>query len=340
MKSSSLFADRTDAATQLAERLREYQGRKPLILAIPRGAVPMGRILAEQLGGELDVLLVHKLGAPFNPEFAIGSIDETGHTYFTSSFEDDSGALIEQLKSRQLAELKARRIRYTPFAPPIEPVGRVAIVVDDGLATGATMMAALHAVRRKKPAELVCAVPVAAADSMERIEPLADKVVCLHVMQHFGAVSRYYRHFSQVEDDEVTRILVAARKQGTEPAQAQPEDETRIETSRPVTEDESSTHEKESHMPMLTPGPQKGQTGRYIIRSEDPAQVNELIEKIRQDPAIEVQDVIGPAGQPHTVVASMPHEKARLLEGDLAQAKVRTTIEPDRPLSLFDNNEG
>ncbi|HEX7646139.1 MAG TPA: phosphoribosyltransferase family protein [Noviherbaspirillum sp.] len=216
MGSSRVFSDREDAAGQLAERLQEYRGRNPLILAIPRGAVPMGEVLAERLEGELDVVLVHKLGAPFDPEFAIGSIDEDGWTYLATDFEDDSGGLIEQVKSRQLSVLKARRAKYTPFAPPISPEGRIAIVVDDGLATGATMIAALHAVRQRKPAELICALPVAASDSLAKVEALADKTVCLHSIPHFGAVSLYYRHFSQVEDEDVASILAAARKQAAD----------------------------------------------------------------------------------------------------------------------------
>jgi len=203
------FTDRGAAAEALATHLQEYQGRNPLILAIPRGAVPMGKVLAERLDGELDIVLVHKLGAPFDPEFAIGAIDETGWTYLSSDVEDDESRLIEQVKSRQLDALKKRRALYTPFTHAVDPKDRIVIVVDDGLATGATMIAALHAVRAKKPAELVCAVPVAASDSLEKAAALADKVVCLHASRHFGAVSQYYRHFTTVEDEDVIRILAA-----------------------------------------------------------------------------------------------------------------------------------
>lgn len=206
------FKDRIDAAEALAERMQEYRGRNPLILAIPRGAVPMGKVLAERLNGELDIVLVHKLGAPFNPEFAIGAIDESGWTYLSPAVEmlGETNQIIEHLKSRQLEALKKRREEYTPFAHPVDPKGRVVIVVDDGLATGATMIAALHAVRAKEPAELVCAVPVAATDSLETVRPLADKVVCLHASPHFGAVGQYYWHFAPVTDEEVTTILASA----------------------------------------------------------------------------------------------------------------------------------
>lgn len=209
MPSESSFADRAEAAEALALALDAYRGRNPLILAIPRGAVPMGKILAERLNGQLDIVLVRKLGAPFNPECAIGAIDETGWIYLNPYAQEagEMNGFIEREKSRQLALLKARRAQYTPLRHPVDPAGRIAIVVDDGLATGATMIAALHAVRARKPAELVCAVPVAAPDSLARAASFADQVVCLQTPENFAAVSQFYRHFTQVEDDEVTRIL-------------------------------------------------------------------------------------------------------------------------------------
>lgn len=212
MNESEIFTDRIDAAEQLAASLQEYQDRHPLILAIPRGAVPMGKIIAERLHGELDIVLAHKLASPFNPEFAIGAIDETGWTYLSPTTEEDEDtvAMTEKIRERQLAELRQRRARYTPFMRPIDPQGRVVIVVDDGLATGATMIAALHAVRGRQPAELICAIPVAASDSLEKIEPLVNKVVCLHETWQFGAISQFYALFSQVEDEEVAHILASA----------------------------------------------------------------------------------------------------------------------------------
>lgn len=206
-----MFDDRNDAARQLAKKLTAYKGKHPLVLAIPRGAVPMGRTLAEALEGELDVVLVRKLGAPGNPELAVGAIDETGWAYI-ADYAGEVGAdaaYLSREKQRQLETLRKRRAQYTPHRHPVDPAGRIAIVVDDGLATGATMMAALHSVRAKSPARLVCAVPVASPDSLEKVRPHADEIVCLHTPWSFQAVGQFYRTFQQVEDEEVMALLGA-----------------------------------------------------------------------------------------------------------------------------------
>jgi len=200
------FADRSDAARQLAEVLAVYRGEHPLILAIPRGAVPMGAELAKLLGGELDVVLVHKLSAPWEPEYALGAIDESGQSFISDpTVADDQTLALE--KARRLADLQRRRALYSPGRAPADPKGRVTIIVDDGLATGATMRAALHAVRGQAPRRLICAVPVAAPSSLERVRPYADEVVCLAAPLNFRAVGQFYRDFRQVEDDEVIACL-------------------------------------------------------------------------------------------------------------------------------------
>jgi predicted phosphoribosyltransferase len=203
------FRDRADAAVQLAAALQGFRGRNPLVLAIPRGAVPMGKVLAEKLQGELDLVLVRKLRAPESPEFAVGAVDESGWAY-VADYAGEAGAdeaYLREEKQRQMETLRKRRAQYTPHREAHDAAGRVAIVVDDGLATGATMIAALHAVRARKPARLVCAVPVAAPESLEKVRPYADEVVCLAAPEGFHAVSQFYESFPQVEDEEVVKLL-------------------------------------------------------------------------------------------------------------------------------------
>lgn len=209
-----IFDDRVDAARQLADALSAYRGKNPLVLAIPRGAVPMGAALADALQGELDVLLVHKLGSKWNPEYAVGAVDESGWSFISDRGEASEGHLHAE-KLRRLEELRQRRALYSPDgAPPIDAKGRITIIVDDGLATGATMIAALHAVRRQGPQRLICAVPVAAPDSLAKVEADADEVVCLHAPPGFMAVGQFYRRFDQVEDEEVAACLAARRQRG------------------------------------------------------------------------------------------------------------------------------
>ena len=191
------FRNRQHAAALLAEKLARYQGEHPLVLAIPRGAVPMARIIAEQLDGDIDVTLVHKLGMPGNPELAIGSVDELGHVYLleydhTPGFPD---RYIDAERERQVKMLRERRARYTPVHPPIDPSGRIVIIVDDGIATGASMIAALHSIRAKGPKKIIVAAAVAPDDSLQKIQELADEVVCLYVPKDFYAVGDFFRSF-------------------------------------------------------------------------------------------------------------------------------------------------
>lgn len=203
-----LFLNRDDAAHKLAARLQHYQGQNPLVLAIPRGAVPMAKTIAKALGGEVDVVLVRKLRAPGNPELAIGSIDESGWVYLADyAAEMAEPSHIESEKKIQLDVMRQRRAQYTPVRAPIDPAGRIVIVVDDGLATGSTMIAALHALRSRKPKKLVCAVPVSPPDTLEKVTPYADEVLCLHAPAMFYAVGQFYADFPQVSDEEVIALL-------------------------------------------------------------------------------------------------------------------------------------
>jgi len=204
-----MFRDRESAAYLLSRALRAYRGKNPLVLAIPRGAVPMARIIADELGGEVDVVLVRKLHAPTQHELAIGSIDEHGHVLLNDharSLEIPPHYLKEEeQKERKL--LEERRRQYTSIHPPIDPAGRVVIVVDDGIATGSTMIAALRSVRERKPAWLVAAAAVAPPENIERIRPCADEVVCLATPSEFYSVGQFFASFEQVSDEEVMAIL-------------------------------------------------------------------------------------------------------------------------------------
>jgi predicted phosphoribosyltransferase len=203
------FRDRKDAASQLADALARFAADRPVVLAVPRGAVPMGAAIARALGGDLDVVLARKLRAPFNPEFAVGAIDESGWSYIAdyAAGAGANAAYLEREKREQLELLRRRRASYTPGRAALPVEGRVAIVVDDGLATGATMIAALHSVAARRPARLVCAVPVASREALAKVAPYCDEIVCLHAPADFQAVGRFYLDFPQVDDAEVREIL-------------------------------------------------------------------------------------------------------------------------------------
>ncbi len=202
-----MFEDRQEAAERLAQALDRLRDQHPLVLAIPRGGVPMGRVIADLLAGDLDVVLVRKIGAPGNPEYAIGAVSEDGSVHLEEAAQQcrDDWLAREVAEQRELIE--ERRRRYTPVRAPLDPAGRVVVVVDDGSATGATMAAALATLRQRQPARLIAALGVAPPDTLARLDELADEVVCLEAPAYFRAVGQYFANFGQVSDDEVIRLL-------------------------------------------------------------------------------------------------------------------------------------
>lgn len=199
--------NREDAAVRLAARLAPYRGQHPLVLGVPRGAVPMARVVAEALEGDLDVVLVRMLRAPLQPELAVGALDEQG-TILRGEYADDvpEDSLREEVRT-QAAVLRARRAQYTRARAPIDPTGRIVIIVDDGIATGSSMLAAIRSVRARQPRRIIVATPVAAPSALARIRREADEVVCLVSPEDFMAVGQFYDDFSEVTDDMVVATL-------------------------------------------------------------------------------------------------------------------------------------
>jgi predicted phosphoribosyltransferase len=169
----------------------------------------MAAMIANELGGEADVVLVRKLRAPDQPELAIGSVDETGYSYVRNYARmlEVSEDYLEKEKRSQLEILRERRALYTPVRPPIDPSGRIVIIVDDGIATGSTMLAALRAVEAKRPSKLIAATAVASQEALQAISGIAEEIVCLEVPEKFYAVGQFFREFGQVTDQEVMDIL-------------------------------------------------------------------------------------------------------------------------------------
>jgi len=206
----SPFRNREDAALRLAQRLRTRALRDPLVLAIPRGGVVIAAVLARELGAELDVVLSRKLRAPFQPEYALGAVGEDGTLFLSPHLEEIPGATDEYIAEEQhyqLAEIYRRKALIRAVRPPARVPGRSVIVTDDGIATGATMIAALQTAREQRPHELIVAVPVASPDRLPEIRRHCDEVVCLRSPADFRAVGQFYDDFSAVEDDEVVQLL-------------------------------------------------------------------------------------------------------------------------------------
>jgi predicted phosphoribosyltransferase len=202
-----IFKNRLHAAQLLAEKLQKYRGTHPLVLGVPRGAVPMAKLVARELDGDLDVVLVRKLRAPGQPELAIGSIDEDGHLYLNVYGASAPPQYLEAEKAHQLALLAERRRLYSTARTRIDPKGRTVIIVDDGLATGSSMIAAVRALKREKAARVIVAVGAAPTETVELLRHEADEVVAVTVSDMFGAVGAFFEEFPQVSDEEVVAAL-------------------------------------------------------------------------------------------------------------------------------------
>lgn len=206
------FENRRDAGQQLAAALAGYRDQRPVVLALPRGGVPVAAEIAAALAAPLDLILIRKLGVPMEPELAMGAVADGPEPIVVRNedvirYAGVTAAEFEAVRARELAEIERRRHAYLGTRPRAEVAGRIAIVVDDGVATGATTRAALSAIRRRGPKSLVLAVPVAPTASLEALRRACDAVVCLEDHEPFYAIGQYYDDFRQVSDQEVIDTL-------------------------------------------------------------------------------------------------------------------------------------
>jgi predicted phosphoribosyltransferase len=212
-----MFVDRTDAGKQLAEALVSFEDKQPVILALPRGGLPVGFEIAKKLRAPLDIVLVRKIGAPWQPELAVAAVvngenpemvinEEIAHSVGASD------AYLQKERVTQLAEIERRRTLYLGDRARPTVRGKTAILVDDGIATGATCRAALHAVRRAQPKHLVLAVPLAPTETLSELEGEADTIICLERPMMLGGIGAYYHSFDQLKDSEVIYYLAEAAR--------------------------------------------------------------------------------------------------------------------------------
>lgn len=208
-----VYSDRVEAGRLLAGALAAHAGPDTIVVGLPRGGVPVAFEVARALGAPLDVFVVRKLGVPFQPELAMGALASGGIVVRNESvlamLPDPEGSL-GQARRREQAVILERERRYRGARAALDPAGKEVIVVDDGVATGATMKAAVQALRAAAAARVVVAVPVAPPDTCRELESLADEVVCLQAPRLFSAVGQWYEDFSQTEDEEVERLLAAS----------------------------------------------------------------------------------------------------------------------------------
>jgi predicted phosphoribosyltransferase len=206
------FVDRTEAGRKLAKALTRYKSQRPVVLALPRGGVPVAVEVAAALDASLDLVLVRKIGVPYQPELAMGAVVDGAEPVTVRNEEVIRLAGVSEqefnaIRDQQLAEIERRRKLYLGDRPHTPLTGRTIIVIDDGVATGATTRAALQATRLRKPNKLVLAIPVAPTDTLEKLRGEADEVVCLEDYENFGAIGLFYSNFRQVSDEEVIDLL-------------------------------------------------------------------------------------------------------------------------------------
>lgn len=211
-----MFYDRFDAANQLAEKLKKYKNAADtIIVAIPRGALEIGSVLCEKLNLPLDIVVTKKIGAPGNPEYAVGAVDPDGQVYLnpeTLLYERIPDEYIVEEKKRLTEIIKEKTEHYRKGLPKQNFTDKTIILIDDGIATGFTMRAAIAYLRRQKAKKIILAIPVAAKDSLNEIKKEVDEVICLQVPFFFGAVAQFYDIFTQVEDEQAIEYLQNAHK--------------------------------------------------------------------------------------------------------------------------------
>jgi putative phosphoribosyl transferase len=204
----AFFEDRIDAGKKLAEKLSSYRDDNPVLLAIPRGGAVVAAEAARALKAPLSLIIPRKIGAPYDPEYAIGAVAEDGSLILDKDAVaalDVSSEYIEQEKAVQIAEIRRRKKEYG--AKDIDVSGRTVILIDDGIATGSTILAAAKSIRHRKPKKIVVAVPVAPPEAVSALKGYVDDVVCLYSPHNFGSVGRFYRDFPQTSDEEVKKII-------------------------------------------------------------------------------------------------------------------------------------
>jgi predicted phosphoribosyltransferase len=210
-----LFKDRIQAGQKLAEKLLEYKDKNVIILAIPRGGVVVAYEIAKVLNAPLDLIIPRKIGAPYQPELAIGAVTQDGTIILNEdiiSYLPIPENYIEAEAERQKKEIERRLIKYRGSAIEPKLENKIVIIVDDGIATGATMLAAIASIRKKKPLKIIAAIPVAPPESLEKIKEYADEIVCLQTPEPFFAIGQFYERFEQLEDEEVIDILNKSKK--------------------------------------------------------------------------------------------------------------------------------